>query len=513
LFPKLIITILLVVFIAIGLSSTQLFPQLELSPLSTRSNAFSYSNVEEFGMYEFSDLISLLSPFYYGNIANASLKKKTILWENCSYVGILPIILSIFAGIFLFKKNNYVKFFVVLLIFSILFILQKELPLFKILWHILPGLSHFRFNQRFIIFIELSLAVLSAFGYNYIYERISVNKTISKLKLFLGPIVLLLMVINILWYSELQNPKVDVSLYTDEPDTVKYFKKDNSLFRVTSINMNNSGISTWRYLYWKVGGYKKDLMPYIRLNNILQEDLNINYKLQSWNGYSSIYLMRFYDIETPLNKMISFSNNTWDAVVPETVTRIFGLSNVKYIVSAWNLHSNYLVPVMRTFLHPGMPEVTVYFNKQVMPRAFIVPQSIAKDKSEILSMLFSNDFKPMEKVILEEPVLHGSASCEGSIVNIDKYSAQKIIISADLTNDGFLVLTDTFYPGWRVFIDGKEGRILQADYLYRSVPLDKGKHNVIFIYYPASFYKGVLISLLTLVFSIVLLLNNIRNRR
>lgn len=63
---------------------------------------------------------------------------------------------------------------------------------------------------------------------------------------------------------------------------------------------------------------------------------------------------------------------------------------------------------------------------------------------------------------------------------------------------GFLVLADTYYPGWQVFVDGVENRVYQADSVLRAVPLGMGPHRVEFVYDPASFKAGLLITTVVL---------------
>jgi uncharacterized membrane protein YfhO len=61
----------------------------------------------------------------------------------------------------------------------------------------------------------------------------------------------------------------------------------------------------------------------------------------------------------------------------------------------------------------------------------------------------------------------------------------------------FLVLTDTYYPGWKVFVDGKAHKLLKADYIFRAVYLAPGSHDITFVYSPFFFKLGVVISVLT----------------
>jgi uncharacterized membrane protein YfhO len=60
------------------------------------------------------------------------------------------------------------------------------------------------------------------------------------------------------------------------------------------------------------------------------------------------------------------------------------------------------------------------------------------------------------------------------------------------------VLSDTYFPGWKVFINGKEGKIYRANYNFRVIPLHAGTYEIQFVYNPITFKVGVLISLLTL---------------
>jgi LPXTG-motif cell wall-anchored protein len=58
----------------------------------------------------------------------------------------------------------------------------------------------------------------------------------------------------------------------------------------------------------------------------------------------------------------------------------------------------------------------------------------------------------------------------------------------------FLVLNDSDYPGWKVYVDGRRSHWITANYLFRGVLLSHGKHIVSFAYEPASFTIGAAIS-------------------
>ncbi|MBU0567008.1 YfhO family protein, partial [bacterium] len=58
--------------------------------------------------------------------------------------------------------------------------------------------------------------------------------------------------------------------------------------------------------------------------------------------------------------------------------------------------------------------------------------------------------------------------------------------------DGFLFLSDTYYPGWKAYVDGIETRIFRANYTFRAIQIKEGKRRVEFIYRPKSFTIGLI---------------------
>ena len=86
----------------------------------------------------------------------------------------------------------------------------------------------------------------------------------------------------------------------------------------------------------------------------------------------------------------------------------------------------------------------------------------------------------------------------------------RLVIDLHTPGDGWLVLSDVWYPGWRVWIDGRPAPILRADYLFRAVEVSARDHQVVFSYRPLSFWLGLGLSLLG---GLVLVALNIYRRR
>ena len=364
----------------------------------------------------------------------------------------------------------------------------------------------FRFPQRFLVLIGFSIAVLAGLGFDSVLGFCSKLKKGKASAISAGIIMTVLIALDLFRFGMGHNPTVDREKWFKEPDTVEFLRKDDGLFRTFGLWYNYSGFSSWRAIYSLEKGWKGAPEPYINHRKLIPENSNMLYRIPSARGYSSLYLKRFCFLENAIAGRMSFSKTEWVVEVPDSAAKVLGLFNVKYIPSAWELKGSKFKQVMSTFLHKRMPRIKLFRNEAFIPRVFIVPRSMKiKDGSQIIKTLLHDKFDPLEAVILEEDVLHGSKSCEGSAARVDSYSDKEVEISAELTAEGFLVLTDTYYPGWKAYVDGREERILQADYIFRALPLERGSHKVRFVYRPVPFRIGALVSVFTAVMLVLLI--------
>lgn len=147
-------------------------------------------------------------------------------------------------------------------------------------------------------------------------------------------------------------------------------------------------------------------------------------------------------------------------------------------------------------------EIKIYENNEVFPRTFVVHNAeVIKNEKEILEKLDSSDFDLRNSIIIEKNVpfdFKNEKVIDNSTSSITHYEFNSVKIKANLENDGFLVLSDTYYPGWKAFVDNKETEIYQADYFLRAVYVNKGTHNISFKYESVSFIAGLILSIITI---------------
>jgi uncharacterized membrane protein YfhO len=74
----------------------------------------------------------------------------------------------------------------------------------------------------------------------------------------------------------------------------------------------------------------------------------------------------------------------------------------------------------------------------------------------------------------------------------------RVVLQATLSLPGWVVLADTFYPGWTATVDGIPTPIHPTDLLFRGVFVTPGRHRIVFRYQPRSVSRGLALSITAL---------------
>jgi hypothetical protein len=167
-------------------------------------------------------------------------------------------------------------------------------------------------------------------------------------------------------------------------------------------------------------------------------------------------------------------------------------------------------------------EVRVYENLRAFPRAFVVHRAeVVAGPEEAVERMRRPGFDPARTALIEGEIPDAQLAAmgtvpeeDGSSVQIDRYEDDRVDLVARLENAGLLVLSDSYYPGWKAYVDGRERPIHPTDAALRSVFLEAGTHEVTFVYGPPSFTAGAAISALAvLALAGYGLVSRIRRRR
>jgi len=158
----------------------------------------------------------------------------------------------------------------------------------------------------------------------------------------------------------------------------------------------------------------------------------------------------------------------------------------------------------------ALPPDDVVLHRPALPRARLVHRVIEAvgEEGTFDAVLTTAPEAPSVAVLeagaltlpLEEP---GPRALEET--RIVRYEPEQVDVEALVATPALLVLTDTYYSGWRATVDGAPAPILRTDHAFRGVRLEPGRHLVIFRYAPVSVRLGALVSLLALIVVVLFL--------
>jgi hypothetical protein len=141
-------------------------------------------------------------------------------------------------------------------------------------------------------------------------------------------------------------------------------------------------------------------------------------------------------------------------------------------------------------------------NKSYMPRVWMSYYPIVENSlEEVSKILEDTTFDIRTKVIIDqepEIPIDTNNNIGKHKINIVSYQINEIILLVETNENGILVLSEVYYPNWKVFVDDVEKPMLRADYSLRGVALQKGNNIVVFKYVDKDFQIGAIISLFTL---------------
>ena len=83
-------------------------------------------------------------------------------------------------------------------------------------------------------------------------------------------------------------------------------------------------------------------------------------------------------------------------------------------------------------------------------------------------------------------------------VAVTRYEPQRVELVASLRHPGLVILADTYYPGWKLTIDGQPSPIYRTNRLMRGAAVKAGRHTLVYTFDPDSFRIGGALSIVGL---------------
>jgi len=520
------------VILALGLSAFQLVPTAKLVSHSFRDGGLDYKKHTAWSL-EPVKLLSLISSPDYNQFLESRLTADPALGSSQAssgtpetisgflitlYMGLLGLVFVLLG--FFFRREKAAGFWLVIFLFGVFLALGVHNPLYKLIYFGVPFLNLFRYPEKYIYLSSFALVFLTGYGLDYLIQytrerKIRIFRVLTVLitlfgllgiliiwKPHLSPefslallatfgvayivfyygkmtetwfaVLALLIIVVDLSVKDLQFlPLIDRAYYEEKPLLADALGSPFGKHRIYSGKLKGTP-DPLKYpnapsRLAGVFASKEHLYPY----------LGMIYGLEHVNGWPGLAL----ELKDNLLWLAVFIKSP-----PDRRERILIRSNVKYWVDGDQLTA-YQGDL--PFILPDRLKVL----KNVLPRAYLVPRKKFPIESDhVLNVYYDESFDPLKEVLLNEEVdFKESTHFKGTVENM-AYRPNHVTVKTTQEGNGFLVLMDSYFPGWTVKVDGQERPILRANHFYRAVQLGPGQHTLEFDYMPEGLKTGLVIS-------------------
>ncbi len=504
--------------VAFGVAAPGLLPSFEMSGLTVRADL----TYEEASMYSLPPvaLVGLLVPGIFGRGPGGYWGP----WPRVEvgYVGILPLLLALLAV--LLRRDKLTRFMTLLAVVSLFLAMGNASILHGWLYRFVPGFNMVRAPARFIYLLDFALAILAALGLDSLLRPIhrGARRIWAQTLKFL-PIALvgtclatLPLAYAVTVFSQDKAPEVFSRTLSGTGGVVlallllgcsvlllcarqrRWLRRSTlgllvvglivfdlaSLGASTEIELNDPTVG---FQHAAALSFLKSDTEFYRIDtrtevwNVWQPDLSLMHDVfDVWGIYNPLVLASFH--------------RYWEGLGSRS-TRLYDFLNAKYVIA----HKDVVLDWAKFELaFDGDPQVNIYRNTQVLPRAYMVHKALpAADAEQAFAMIHSPDFDPASMVVIQGSIAPTAEGAEPSDVRITSYTNNAITLEASTPAAGYLVLSEVDYPGWRVEVDGRAAELKRANYTFRAVWLPAGSHQVQFRFEPMSWRLGLSLCLLT----------------
>ena len=459
---RLLLAILVGCFWALLLAAVQFLPAAELNGLSIAQYRTDW--LKTGGGLPLAALVSLVAPNYYGIF---DLQHYSAPWNPTFlylYCGILGLVLALLAAVA--RKSKQTLVFAILTLACVPAMLGDSTPLGKNLYLLLPEFVRNGLHPEFAMpaFI-LGMAVLAGLGAQQFLRR------------------------RLLACAAVALTALDLTLVgSARPMNTGALSREPGVTR-DSFEGSRLVLARMRLLVNRS-------FPPARIDTV---DASMNWamaapliRIPSANGNDPLALARAIQI-----RLAFCVGQRWGAYyqISNLDSPVLDLVNARYVLSRNPIDAAALERAK--FLHVAdLPGNRIYENTETLPRFFLLNRvRPVSGMTQAVRVLNSPDFDPRTEAVVEGPLDYRNAPGPPTgLVRLLEYRPNRVLMEVDSPAPAFLVTSETHYPGWRAFVDGRQRPISYTNVAFRGLPVPAGRHQVLLEFAPSILWRSAALS-------------------
>lgn len=527
--------------LAAGLAAVQLLPTFEYLLQSQRADAYVYDEALTYSFWPWR-FISILSPDFFGSPAHGDFWGYASYWEDHIYIGMLPVLLALatlwllIRGIRRARRGRWwglLCFAWAGLVITFLLAMGRYTPIFPLLYRYVPTFDMFQAPARYLVWVTFLLPVLAAIGIEH--WRYPTGRGLYWFRLGTAGAFAVTLGAGLAWLF-LQNIRLTFIRATALSGMWALGFGLLTLLFPLAEKRNRREIWRWAVIVWTLADL---LVTGWTLNpgvawQVYQPNTSPGQQEIASSGHR-VYITHREEYDLKFGRFFRFNDfrpvedlanlrgvllpnlnlldgigaaNNFDPLVPDRYVRWMDQIETLNLrtQSGW-LASMGIGWVER--IDGSQPTGVRFDAVEGASRWWWYPcAQPAGSPEEALSILAgrmdAGESLP-GPVVIEFNGSINVMTCQksGESISTIKHVIEKpdrLVLTINTSTAGWLLLADTWYPGWQATIDSAAAPIYPANYLFRSLQVPAGEHQIVVEYRPIGFYFGALFSILVLLY-------------
>ncbi|MDA0164741.1 YfhO family protein [Solirubrobacter ginsenosidimutans] len=485
-------------------------------------------------------LTSLVAPEWWGRPDAAGLPSEPAnFYERTAYFGVVPAMLAL-AGLAVRRPARDQVFALALFVVTILIAIES--PLASAVRHV-PGIDDLEL-RRTLVFLPLAVAILAAHGLDALAERATLRRTLTVCAVVAAAPLVLFVAFHPaghIWRTTLSRfpafavPETTVVAKAQAIEVgallrwpvigLAFVAGAVTLHRFASARVAFAAVACLGLLLTGLDlvGMGRGLQPAVPRSVVEVDPAAVQWLHRLPAGQRATAdetiapnlanRFEFRDMRVHALPLIERRSRLLNALsgtpffqVTEWISDGPWLDRAPDVFSVSTVHSTRLEnldhPLRRSGAFEPVPNAPegIFANQRYLPRAWVAHSwRPAQGMDSALTATVASSIDQLQ----DAPIIEGSPAPRAETgtpeppdpARFVSSSDTEVVLSTNATDGGYLILNDTYYPGWRAEVDGHRVPILAANTAFRAIALPPGPHKVRFSYHPASVRYGGWITL------------------
>jgi len=552
---RLLVFFVLAILFSLALSAVQVLPGYETSQYSVRGGGLSYEEAVK-SSYPPGELLELVLPRYTGDSIRGGYGHYMGEWGErlvSDYLGMGVVLLTLVGSL---VSRRLVRFFFTgLFLLGVLVACGGYSPVFRLLYEIVPGMNRFRCPATVMFLLSFSAATLAAFGMEALSKKISAQnkdkipwkRKITIRLLIISALLLLITLFLHQYYARVYAKYLEyertgsgsASFYLRTSFIVHSLRRSAFFACVTfgslCLLFYSASLVRAGHIPRLVLGMVQAVFlilfvadPGLNDRAFIQPESAGSYHQYLYNSWPDPLLkkmpepVRLLEIGNELSNRHAANRigvplgyhpielrdylDAWNSAAGDTFSAS-RLAACGYVLAPREMRMDKNLAQVAS--SPDSRKILYQMPPDDAPYAY-VPETVESlgDQKSVLQKMSANEFDPhkISFILSEEKISRKRTSpLNQYLIKVQEYEPNHVALYMDLPEESFVILTDTWMPGWKAVLeDGTSLKMSVANHAFRCLKIPQGRHSVTMMYQPSSLYYGMIISIIALALGIAL---------